>query len=741
MKPQSQEIGQLIDMYLSDELKLPEMQRKYVWNSTKVRDLMDSIYRDYPSGSILMWRVEQLPETRQSAIQGDKEKSIHSEKLILLDGQQRITSLASVMTGTPIRVKEGDMVVEKHIDIYFNLEHPDRLSPKIEDSGDGDVRSDDEESKSMFFQIRNKNIESLPHWISVTKLFKEGVGSILKELKINYDHPNYEKYNRRLLQLYSRKENYVYPVQILPKDINYEEATDVFVRVNSFGTRLAGADLALALVTSRWPGSMKIFEDFLTNLARSNFDIQEGFLIRCVMAVATGQSRFDRISKIPIEQVKEAWEKVQKGLELVVNFVRNNARVDTFDLLSSPSVLIPLLVYSIRNNFSFRGNENQLLHWFYAASMWGHYGRGSSETILDQDLNALNALNPAEALLKNLLQQTGRIEVKEEDLRGKSVNSSFFLMQYVAAVRRGAKDWGSGLTLSFSSVGKSHKLQYDHIFPRVKTTALLKEKYKNEGDYKTVKTLVNDMANIAFLSAKENPSKSDRQPIEYLKRVRELYGEGALSSQFIPLDENLWEMDSYEGFSAARRHLIEHAINELMKTVLKGSASDSLSVVEIVKSGENDHVEFKSSLRWDYKTNSPNSTLGYVVAKVLSSFLNSNGGTLIIGVNDRGEILGVSRDFETFESDKRNKDGFELHFMQVMKNYLGIEAMKYVQLSFETIDDKVIARINVAPSNGPMYVRHDSKAEFYIRLGNASHPLNVEETVRYVQIHWPTTAQ
>src|SRR5207245_10642418 len=103
MKPQSLDIKQLVDMYLNDELRLPEMQRKYVWTAPKVRDLVDSIYRDYPSGSILMWKQDILPETRPTAIQTDLDKSLYSEKILLLDGQQRITSLASIITGPPIR--------------------------------------------------------------------------------------------------------------------------------------------------------------------------------------------------------------------------------------------------------------------------------------------------------------------------------------------------------------------------------------------------------------------------------------------------------------------------------------------------------------------------------------------------------------------------------------------------------------------------------------------------------------
>src|SRR5579864_279551 len=240
-------------MYLVDELKLPEMQRKYVWTAAKVRDLVDSIYRDYPSGSILMWRQEILPETRQPSIETELGKSVYSEKLLLLDGQQRITSLASVMTGRPIRVREGDQIAERNIELFFNLEHLD-TTPEIIDPNSGNLSTEDDDSRSMVFQVRNKSIENVPHWISVTKLFKEGVGSILRDLRVGWDHPKYEKYNTRLNRLFNRRENYVYPVQILPKELSYQEATDVFVRVNSLGSRLGGSDLALALVTSRWPG-------------------------------------------------------------------------------------------------------------------------------------------------------------------------------------------------------------------------------------------------------------------------------------------------------------------------------------------------------------------------------------------------------------------------------------------------------------------------------------------------------
>ncbi len=589
VKPQSLEIKQLVDMYLDKELLLPEMQRKYVWTSTKIRDLIDSVYHDYPSGSILLWKTDQLPETRESAIEGASEDRIH-EKLLLLDGQQRITSLATIISGHPIRIKDNDEVLERHIEIYFNLDHPDKPYSEKTELEDEDGQ-DAEEIKNQFFQVKNKGIENQPNWISVTTLFTKGPGEILKNLKVGCDHPKFELYNKRLNRLFNRQENYVYPVQILPKELSYPEATLVFVRVNSQGTRLSGADLALAQVTSRWSGSMKLFENFSDLCSKSGFFFDEGLLMRCIMAAATGQCKFDRVPKIPIVKIQNAWNEVKEGMIFVVNFVRQNALIPTTDIIPTPYVFIPILVYSVRNDFCLGKEERGFLTWFYAASMWGRYGKGSSESILDQDLNALNETNPTEALLRNLKQQVGRIEITGKDIEGKGRNSPFFMMTYVIAVKNGAKDWGTGISLNLTHIGESHQVQHDHIFPKVKLAAFLKEKYHNEQNHELkVKKLVNDLANIAFLSKRENPRKASRLPKEYLKKIREKLGEGALMSQAIPLDEKLWELENYEKFLETRRQLLVAGINNFIDSLQKNKDSSgnqsSTQTLTLSHSGE-----------------------------------------------------------------------------------------------------------------------------------------------------------
>lgn len=112
-------VRQLVDMIEQGDLRLPEMQRRYVWRASRVRDLFDSLYRGYPTGSILIWETDQEAPSRELAV--EQETSPFSGHKLLLDGQQRLTSLVSVMRDQPIVVR-GRI---RPIEILFNLEHPE----------------------------------------------------------------------------------------------------------------------------------------------------------------------------------------------------------------------------------------------------------------------------------------------------------------------------------------------------------------------------------------------------------------------------------------------------------------------------------------------------------------------------------------------------------------------------------------------------------------------------------------
>src|SRR4051794_15676090 len=133
-------VGNLVDMITAGELMLPEMQRRYVWPATRVRDLLDSLYRGYPSGTILVWETDEDVETRQLAVKATKTPTT-SQKLLLLDGQQRITSLSAILDGEPVVVRNR----KKAIDILFNLEHPEGAPQDTTEVDEDDENNEVEE--------------------------------------------------------------------------------------------------------------------------------------------------------------------------------------------------------------------------------------------------------------------------------------------------------------------------------------------------------------------------------------------------------------------------------------------------------------------------------------------------------------------------------------------------------------------------------------------------------------------
>jgi hypothetical protein len=176
-------VNQLVSMIQGGELRLPEMQRRYVWRATRVRDLLDSLYRGYPSGSILVWETEQEQPTRDLAV--TQNQSPFSGHKLLLDGQQRLTSLSAILRGEPVHVRGR----RRDIDILFNLDHPDALtdftevvtdedSPLLEEDAADEVEEEDEEVsvqerlRNMTFVVAAKVLAQQTNWVSVTKVFR-----------------------------------------------------------------------------------------------------------------------------------------------------------------------------------------------------------------------------------------------------------------------------------------------------------------------------------------------------------------------------------------------------------------------------------------------------------------------------------------------------------------------------------------------------------------------------------------
>ncbi len=156
------------------------------------------------------------------------------------------------------------------------------------------------------------------------------------------------------------------------------------------------------------------------------------------------------------------------------------------------------------------------------------------------------------------------------------------------------------------------------------------------------------------------------------------------------------------------------------------------SLQDIIAHDESATLEFKSSLRWDYHRNIPHKDPEDAVIKTLAAFLNTDGGTLIIGVDDAGQVLGLNNDYNTFR--KKNRDGFELHLMTLISGNLGKGTCTYIHLTFHSITQHDVCKVEVKPCPVPIYAGEE--AIFYIRTGNQTQKLNPRETTEYIKHHW-----
>lgn len=557
-------VEELVGMIERGQLRLPEMQRRYVWRTSRVRDLLDSLYRGYPSGAILLWETDEEVPLQEMAV--TQESNPYQSTRLLLDGQQRLTSLSSVIRGEPVKVRGR----RKPIELLFNLDHPDELAVVTEVHEDGDDEGDDNDLiedevdssedelqkrfNRMTFVVGTKKLNQLPQWVKVTEVFKTDEDApFLERAGIErVSDPRYKRYSQRLARLRGIRK-YMYRMDVLERRLSYDEVTEIFVRVNSLGAKLRSSDLALAQITAKWRNSLKTFEAFQHQCIKTGFELDLGLYLKNLVAFTTGQSRFLTVSSLRLEELQVGWKESCHGMEFALNFLKSNVGIESPALLSSPFILIALAYHGHKRDYALSAEESQRLrYWVLVANAKGRYSRGSSETILDQDLALLRTGGGAQELIDRLRQQVGRLNIAPEELEGRNQRSALFKTMFLAFRAAGAKDWRSQVTIALDHSGAQHKLQFHHIFPK----AVLKTSYTGrEAD---------DIANLSFVAGKTNRQISDKSPSQYFPSMIERSGLAAFEAQCIPTDLGILGVDGYKAFLQQRRVLVAERLNQFL---------------------------------------------------------------------------------------------------------------------------------------------------------------------------------
>ncbi|MGC8488903.1 MAG: GmrSD restriction endonuclease domain-containing protein, partial [Clostridia bacterium] len=511
-------ISTLLDYMDNGRMTLPQFQRGYVWSRDQVRALWDSLYRRHPIGSLLVWVTQPSADT----VRGDAALPPGVINL-LLDGQQRLSSVYGVVRGGPPPFFEGNARVLEGL--YFHLE-------------------------TEIFQFHQPlKMRGDPLWIDVTRFMQHGTAGIGTVMAPWSQDPalagRAATFLDRLLKLAGVLEIDLHVEEITGAHMTLDTVVDIFNRVNSGGTKLSKGDLALAKICADWPDGRGRMNGLLDQWRQAGFLFDLDWLLRCVNTVLTGEAKFEHLHNQPTGVVQAALDRTQRHIDDCLNLVSGRLGLD-HDRVLFGRYAFPVLVRYLDQHPNALDAEtrDRLLFWFVEAAMWGRFS-GSTESVIDQDLAALEAAGGGlERLLDQLRLWHGSLRVQPAHFTGSSVGARFYPVLYWITRVGEARDWGSGIPLKSSLLGRMNYPEVHHIFPRA-------QMYKR--NFPRVE--VNAVANYCFLTKSTNIAISDRLPEDYFPEV-EARHPGALASQWIPMDRQLWRVEHYQDFLEARKQLL-----------------------------------------------------------------------------------------------------------------------------------------------------------------------------------------
>ncbi|MFF0542159.1 GmrSD restriction endonuclease domain-containing protein [Nocardia thailandica] len=519
-------LSTLLDQIDSGAVLLPEFQRGYVWNRDQVRGLMRSLYLGYPIGGLLVWETG----SGSIAVRGTTAKS--GLRLLLLDGQQRITTLYGIVRGTAPSFFEGD--ANAFTGLHFDVER-----------------------EAFEFHTPGK-VDPNPVWIDVTELFEHGPMHYLQRFT-GADEATLATYLDRLNKLREITNRDFTVETITGADRTVDEVVDIFNRVNSGGTKLSKGDLALATLCAQWPQARGNLRDHLVRWDKDGYVFSLDWLLRNVIAVGTGRAAFDALGDLAPEQFEEALAASARHVDTFLDAASGRLGLD-HDRVLMGRYAIPVIARLLEvkgGRFDSDLDRDRTLYWYIHSALWGRFS-GSTETALQQDFDTAERgdIDPLISTLE--LSRGGSLDIYPDDFNGSTRGSRFYPLLYLLARVDGARDLGSGLLLGD---GEGEAIQVHHLFPK----GLLRDAGYDRNE-------INAIANFCFLTQPTESQLTERDPAEYFAEA-EARTPGVLASQWIPTDPRLWSVENYPEFLAARRRLLAAAAQQFLEELRRGTAT------------------------------------------------------------------------------------------------------------------------------------------------------------------------
>lgn len=745
-KEVSYSLSKLMDDVEMGEIGLPDIQRPFVWKNSKVRDLFDSMYQGYPVGYLLFWETD--------AEKGVKQIGSYSHQkvphLLIVDGQQRLTSLFAVIKGISVIRENYD---SEKIEIAFKP-----LEGK--------------------FDVADASIRRNPEWIpNISKCFEKDasqyaiVGGYINKLKKirEEDGKEFSVDEQKKCEMAFQKlfgiGSFPFTVLQLSAGIDEEQVAEVFVRINSKGKSLNQADFILTLMSVFWEDGRKELEAFCKASRKPekgkpgpyNYFIEPDpdQLLRVSVGIGFRRARLQyayallrgkdlESGKLSKEQREKQFAVLQaaqkKTLDLqnwhdFLSIIQKGGFRSSSMINSKGTLIYTYILYIIGKEdykVSDKDLQNAISRWFFMSIITSRYISSSPESAMERDLADLRGFTKADEFL-NWINNTIKSELTadfwettlparmETSSSNSPLNNCYIAALHLLDARALFSEIRIWDALDPTTRSKKSKVERHHLFPK---------NYLN--NFGLVETrITNQIANFAFVEWKDNIKISDYPPSEYMEEFKKLIPLDKLEKMnywhALPRD---WESMTYNEFLEERRKLMACVTKDGFKQLEKGEVVDEkpTTIEQMVFHGEGIYTEFKSTLRMNLHTRQKDKAMEHAAIKTINGFLNSKeGGTLVIGVADNGDALGLAND--EFE----NEDKMELHLVNLIKSQLGTTTMLNINPSFHDYKGERIFLVDCKPSKVPVYLKKGNDEEFYIRAGGSSAKLTPSQMIEFIK--------
>lgn len=757
-------ISNLLTWVQTNAIAIPEIQRPFVWDSTKVRDLMDSLYNGYPIGYIISWKN---PTAKL------KDGSLSEGKKVLIDGQQRITALRAAILGE--KIIDSDYT-EKRIIISFN-------------------------PVSETFATLTPAITNDSQWIPDISLVLKEQGGLFEAVRAylgkNPEVPRelVENNINKLIQILNRQIGII----DLEADLDIDTVTEIFVRINSKGVVLSQADFVMSKIASydehdNFGSNLRKAIDYFSHLAKaphfykyiqendkkfaqtkyfpklawlknendSLYDPDYADILRVAHTVEFERGKMSDLvgllsgrnfetRKFEKEIMDESFERLSNAVMDLINethfqrfvmIIKAAGFIDNSMINSQNALNMAYAVYLKLRQLGVDNNEIEkwVQKWFVMSLLTSRYS-ASAESVIEADIKGISSKG-IEAVLREIeesqLAENFWSVTLVQDLDRSLINAPALQVFFASQAKNNIKGFLSkDITVANMII---HKGDVHHIFPK----GYLKKKFSNRSEYNQVANYVYAQSEINIKIGSKAPNLYFKQLLDQCENGQPVYGRIVdkkelmenLEKHAIPLDIFDMTIDNYEEFLLKRRKLMATKIESYYKGLsgIAGKVLNGNNFMEMIENGENDDTEFKAGLGWYQPEDTGGYNMEYAVVKTIAAFLNSNGGKLFIGVNDAGEILGIQKDVEY--SGKKNHDSYLVRLNTLITSKLGKDISQYIQLEILYLDSKYVCLVDVLGSAKPSYLKEGKEKKFYIRSSASTQPLDIEEANSYIKNNW-----